>query len=151
MLLQLKFVFMTFKIRNDCICGTPTSTQPIIILPSLQNGIDSVLKNLTDMLPTWHLHTTSHNRTRTYVLPTMTSSTTIIVFQSVLKGITAQIHSVLVAIHIHMTSSTKGLPRGPCPLLKNRNRLSDFQGWILYQSKTLTVIYWSTTNSYLDR
>jgi hypothetical protein len=46
-LLRLKFVFMTFESRNDCICGTPTSTRPIIILPPLQNGIESALKNLT--------------------------------------------------------------------------------------------------------
>ena len=46
-LLRLKFVFMTFESQNDCICGTPTVTRPIIILPPLQNGIDLALTNLT--------------------------------------------------------------------------------------------------------
>jgi hypothetical protein len=43
-LLWLKFVFMTFESQNDRICGTPTSTGLIIILPPLQNGINSALK-----------------------------------------------------------------------------------------------------------
>ena len=30
---RLKFVFMIFKSQNNCICGTPTSTQPILRLP----------------------------------------------------------------------------------------------------------------------
>jgi hypothetical protein len=41
---------MTFESQNDCICGTHTLTRQKIILPPLQNGINSVLKNLTDML-----------------------------------------------------------------------------------------------------
>jgi hypothetical protein len=48
-LLRLKFVLMTFEFQNDCIRGTSTSTQPIIILPPMQNGINLALKNLT-----WH-------------------------------------------------------------------------------------------------
>ncbi len=75
-LLQLKFVFMTFESQNDCIRGTPTSIQPKIILPPLQNGIDSALKNLTLHTAYCHLRMTSHRHTRTYVLPARTSSTT---------------------------------------------------------------------------
>ena len=70
---------MIFESQNDCICGTPTSTQQIILLPPLQNGIDSVLKNLPDMLPTCHWRTVSYRRTRTYTLPTGTSSTTTVI------------------------------------------------------------------------
>ncbi len=47
LLLQLKFVFMPFESQNDCICGTPTLTQTIIILSTLQNVIDLSLKDLT--------------------------------------------------------------------------------------------------------
>jgi hypothetical protein len=46
-LLRLKFVLVTFKSQNDCICGTPTSIRPKIILPPLQNDFDSTLNNFT--------------------------------------------------------------------------------------------------------
>ena len=45
--LQLKIVFMDFESQKYCICSTPTSTEPITILPFLQNGIDLALKKLT--------------------------------------------------------------------------------------------------------
>ena len=75
-LLRLKFVLMTVESQNDCICSTPTSIRPKIILPPLQNGIDSALKNFTWHTAYCHLRTTSCRHTRTYVLPAGTSSTT---------------------------------------------------------------------------
>jgi len=79
---------MTFESQNDYIYGTPTLTRSIIILPPLQNG--------------FRFSTQKFNLTYigvlepTYCLPWLVVP--LVVFESLAKEITAQIHSIQVAI-----------------------------------------------------
>ena len=88
-LLRFKLVFMTFKSQNDWTCGTLTSTRPIVVLPPLKNAIDLALKNFT--IYVWHY--IDILRPRNCVLEL---EVPLVVFQLFVKGITAQINSVLV-------------------------------------------------------